>query len=128
VAYEYAYYLSILRQAIPELKLTETRVVGGGARSQLWNQIKADVLNVPYQPLSGSEFGTWGAAMIAGKAAGVYQDLAEIAGRYARPGGRPLPPNEKNRVAYRPLIAQYIDLQKRLRDTFVHLDKLDEQG
>ncbi len=124
VAYEYAYYLSILRQAIPELKLTETRVVGGGARSPLWNQIKADVLNVPYQPLSGSEFGTWGAAMIAGKAVDVYQDLAEIASRHARPSGPPQPPNKENQASYRPLVAQYIGLQERLRDTFVYLDKL----
>ena len=125
VAYEYAYYLSILRQAIPDLKLTETRVVGGGARSPLWNQIKADVLNVPYQPLSGSEFGTWGAAMIAGKAVGVYQDLAQIASRHARPSGPPLPPIEQNRASYRPLVGQYITLQKTLRDTFVHLNKLN---
>jgi sugar (pentulose or hexulose) kinase len=38
----------------------------------LWNQIKADVLGVPYQRLSGGEFGTWGCALIAGKAAGLY--------------------------------------------------------
>ena len=76
VAYEYAYYLGILRDLIPGLSLIEARVVGGGARSPVWNQIKADVLGVPYQPLPGSEFGTWGSAMIAGKAAGIFDDLA----------------------------------------------------
>ena len=63
----------------PNLELVEARVVGGGARSQVWNQIKADVLNVPYQRLKGNEFGAWGAAMIAGKAAGLIDDLAEHA-------------------------------------------------
>ena len=76
VAYEYAYYLKILMELLPELKLVEARVVGGGARSGVWNQIKADVLNVPYQRLKGNEFGAWGAAMIAGKAAGLINDLA----------------------------------------------------
>ena len=61
VAYEYAYYLGILRKLIPDLDLIEARVVGGGARSPVWNQIKADVLGVPYRALQGSEFGTWGA-------------------------------------------------------------------
>ena len=68
VAFEYAYYLTILRDLIPDLNLIQARVIGGGARSNLWNQIKADVLGVPYQPLKGTEFGTWGSAMIAGRA------------------------------------------------------------
>ena len=75
VAFEYAYYLEILRDQIPALKIFEARVVGGGARSSIWNQIKADVLGVPYQRLARSEFGTWGSALIAGRAAGLFDDL-----------------------------------------------------
>ena len=41
------------KDLIPDLELVEARVVGGGARSPVWNQIKADVLGVPYQPLNG---------------------------------------------------------------------------
>ncbi len=74
IAYEYAYYLKILRESLPGLVLVEARVVGGGARSEIWNQIKADVLNVPFQRLKGGEFGAWGAAMIAGKAAGLIEE------------------------------------------------------
>ena len=33
VAFEYAYYLRILREMIPDLRLVEARVIGGGARS-----------------------------------------------------------------------------------------------
>src|SRR5690606_38680896 len=46
VAFEYAYYLRILRELLPGLALDEARVIGGGARSAVWNQIKADVLGV----------------------------------------------------------------------------------
>ena len=59
--------------------------MGGGASSTVWNQIKADVLNVPYQRLQQDEFGTWGSAMIAGKAVGVFDDLAEVATAHATP-------------------------------------------
>jgi xylulokinase len=52
VAFEYAYYLKILVEQLPEMRFSETRAVGGGAHSQAWNQIKADVLNVPYRRLS----------------------------------------------------------------------------
>ena len=46
VAFEYAYYLRILRELLPDLHLTAARVAGGGARGAAWNQLKADVLGV----------------------------------------------------------------------------------
>jgi xylulokinase len=118
IAYEYAYYLRILRDAIPTLELTETRAIGGGARSTPWNQIKADVLGVPYQRLGRTEFGSWGSAMIAGKAAGVFDDLATVAMAHAQPSGAPLTPDPANHAAYQPLVAQHIALQATLCDTF----------
>ncbi len=118
IAYEYAYYLRILRGELPGLPLTETRVIGGGARSSRWNQIKADVLNIPYQPLGRSEFGTWGAAMIAGKAAGIYDDLAQVALDHAHPSGEPFVPNPQHRAAYQANIDRYINLQSALAEMF----------
>ena len=119
VAYEYAYYLSILRDLIPDLDLFEARVVGGGGRSPLWNQIKADVLGVPYQPLQGSEFGSWGSAMIAGKAAGVFNDLATVAHEHALPAEAPIQPNHENHQVYQPLAARYARWQRVLAEAFV---------
>jgi xylulokinase len=118
VAYEYAYYLSVLRTLVPDLELTETRVVGGGAASAVWNQIKADVLGVPYQPLRGAEFGTWGAAVVAARAAGLGDDLGEIAHRAVRPAGGPTLPNENNAAIYRSAAQQYVAWQECLRSGF----------
>jgi xylulokinase len=118
IAYEYAYYLKILKQLLPDLELVEARVVGGGARSQVWNQIKADILNVPYQRLQGNEFGAWGAAMIAGKAAGLIDDLAAHAGRTAILNGNPATPSQENHAIYKPLIEKYIRLERSLNDFF----------
>jgi xylulokinase len=123
VAYEYAYYLSVLRQLIPDLVLLEARVIGGGARSSVWNQIKADVLDVPIQPLKGSEFGSWGSAMVAGKAAGVFDDLVTVATEHAIPEGDALIPDETVHKIYEPLVAQHIQWQVTLRDAFVQMDK-----
>jgi len=118
IAYEYAYYLSILRELIPDLRLHEARVIGGGARSPVWNQIKADVLGVSYQPLKGSEFGSWGSAMIAGKAAGIFNDLVTVAYEFAYPEGEALQPVVDNHTAYQPLLARYIRWQLTLREAF----------
>ena len=119
VAYEYAYYLGILNDLLPgRPAFTQARVIGGGARSQVWNQIKADVLGVPYQRLTGSEFGAWGSALIAGKAAGLFNDLAQKADECARPAGQPLQPNLELRPVYDPQINKYIEMQKSLMGFF----------
>ena len=41
IGYEYAWYLRILRGLAPQLDLIGARVIGGGAKSEAWNQIKA---------------------------------------------------------------------------------------
>jgi xylulokinase len=114
VAFEYAFYLQILKAQLPDLALFETRVVGGGARSAAWNQIKADVLGVPYQRLQRAEFGTWGSALIAGKAAGLFDDLAETAALHAQPAGEPTRPGSARREVYDRLIERYIETQAML--------------
>ena len=52
---------------------------GGGAKSKVWMQMKADVLNLPITALKTSEAGTVGSAMLTGIAVGVYQDLQDAA-------------------------------------------------
>ncbi|HEX5838030.1 MAG TPA: FGGY family carbohydrate kinase [Anaerolineales bacterium] len=118
IAYEYAYYLRTLKELMPRFELTEARVVGGGALSAVWNQIKADVLAVQYQRLKGNEFGTWGAAMIAGKAAGVINDLAVHAEQTALRDGEASLPSAETHAAYRPLIEKYILLEEAMQRFF----------
>jgi xylulokinase len=96
----------------------EARAVGGGARSPVWNGIKADVLGVPYQRLGRSELGTWGSALIAGKAAGLFSDLAQKAAESALPEGEPVRPDPENRAIYQRLVEEYIRLQESLTGYF----------
>ncbi len=53
----------------------EIRVAGGGARSTLWRQILADVLNATLVSTSTTEGGAYGAALLASVGAGIYQDV-----------------------------------------------------
>jgi sugar (pentulose or hexulose) kinase len=57
------------------LKVTEIRSTGGGAKSGLWNQIKADVNNVPVITLENDDTAMIGDAIIAGVASGVYPSI-----------------------------------------------------
>ncbi len=52
---------------------------GGGARSAVWMQMKADMLNVPVTALVTEDAGTVGSAMLVGIACGVFADLADAA-------------------------------------------------
>jgi len=59
----------------------EIRVAGGGARSALWCQIKADVTGWLVRTVREPESTATGAAMLAGVAEGVYSSLDEAASR-----------------------------------------------
>ena len=118
VAFEYAYYLRILRDLLPDLKLFQARIAGGGARSSEWNQIKADVLGVPYQPLTRGELGTWGSALIAGQAVGLFTNVAETAYAAAGADGRLVQPRPEAVKVYEPLADQYIAWQRTLHQAF----------
>ncbi|MGB9185202.1 MAG: xylulokinase [Solirubrobacteraceae bacterium] len=51
------------------------RVSGGGARSQLWLQIVASVLELPLERVAVDEGAAFGAALLGGVAAGVWEDV-----------------------------------------------------
>jgi xylulokinase len=57
------------------MPVTEVRATGGGARSQLWRQLQADVFGLPVHRTRIEEGPAFGAALLAGVAAGVYSDV-----------------------------------------------------
>ncbi|HUX20116.1 MAG TPA: FGGY family carbohydrate kinase [Spirochaetia bacterium] len=118
IAYEYGLYLQVIRDLVPGVEFSEARVVGGGARGALWNQIKADVLDVPYRRLVRRELGSWGAAMVAGRAAGLFPDLAETATRCSYLDETVFGVNKTARGIYRPIAHRYLELSKELERTF----------
>jgi xylulokinase len=76
VALEMRLNLDILEKA--GHKISELRAIGGGARSDIWNQLKADVLGKKITVMNVTEAGCLGVAMLA-KAAHDQQNVAKIA-------------------------------------------------
>lgn len=109
VAFEYALYFSIARELAPDTPFEEVRVVGGGAQSAVWNQVKADVLQLPYVRLNRPEAAALGSAILAGYGVGVFDDFADAVGRFTRPEQRFHPDPEKT-ARYRSLVAFYEEL------------------
>ena len=66
------------------IRLDELVAVGGGAKSPVWLQLKADILNRPLRTLRCREAACLGAALLAGTAAGIYQHLDEAVAQTVR--------------------------------------------
>ncbi|KPJ87024.1 MAG: hypothetical protein AMS17_09815 [Spirochaetes bacterium DG_61] len=80
IAFEYLLWMNILRSVGVQPK----RIIGqgGGSRSKLWNQIKADILNVPYLTLKNPEQAVMGNALVAAYGVGDIKDLKEAAHKW----------------------------------------------
>jgi xylulokinase len=106
------------------LPLDQLRLTGGGARSAVWAQICADVLERPITTLAADEGPAFGAALIAGTAAGLYPSLPEACARAVRLGAR-IEPDAATREVYRARYASYRAAYPTLR-TLMH--QLGEQA
>jgi len=79
---------------------------GGGARSDAWLQIKADVMGRPFVRPAITECGVAGAAMLAGLATGAYGSPAEAVAQFLRVE-RTFQPDAARHAVYRRKLAQY---------------------
>jgi sugar (pentulose or hexulose) kinase len=86
--------------------IREIRLVGGGARSDFWCQMIADVLGATIVAPEGNEFGAKGAALLASVAIGWWKSPREAARRTDHVRRR-FNPNERVRPAYEDAFARY---------------------
>jgi xylulokinase len=68
----------ITQMQVAGIELRELRVVGGGAKSSLWNQIKSDVTGLPVNVPEITETTALGAAFLALVGIGSYGNLGEV--------------------------------------------------
>jgi xylulokinase len=115
VALEYAIYRQVLRDLHPKPRWVELRVTGGGERSALWNQIKADVLGTAVTQVSRSEGAPQGAALLAGFGVGLIKDL-DVAARKWKRAGKAVTPNPRLARYYERRLAKYEAVLNLLND------------
>lgn len=85
---------------------SELVATGGGARSDPWLQIKADILNVPITRLANPEATVAGAAMRAGLSTGAFATPAEAVAAFVR-RGRTFEPDPARHQQYQPIRQRY---------------------
>ena len=89
VAYEMRVNYEALKKS--GVHFERLHATGGGARSKVWMQMKADVLDLPITALKIADAGTVGSAMLTGIAAGLYRDLEDAADHMVQKGETYLP-------------------------------------
>lgn len=107
------------------MPLHEMRVMGGGARSPLWSQIKADVTGIPVAVPQTSETTALGAAMYALVGVGAFKSLAEASSHIVRIVAR-FEPNPAAQEKYRELYALYRETYFALMPVFERAARLHQ--
>ncbi|QGQ98752.1 hypothetical protein EHS13_29675 [Paenibacillus psychroresistens] len=113
ITYEMLYNLECLELA--GIKVDTLKAVGGGAKSELWMQMKADIMGRKVETLAISEAGTMGTAILAGIASGVYPSY-ETAVEQLVKVKRTYYPNPKITEIYQANYARYKKLSSLVRE------------
>ena len=96
-------------------EFSHVRIVGGATKSPVWNQIQADVYNLPCETLAINDAAALGAAISAGAGTRIFSSLAEGAENMVHIGERyePVPQNAD----------RYEELYRIYCDTYEALEK-----
>lgn len=94
---------------------------GGGARSRLWLQIKADIWERDIIPVRTEETGALGSAILGFSNLLGEKDLRALAARFSR-HGEPVRPEPQRSAVYRDKMARY----RRLRDDIIRETTFEE--
>ncbi|GKH30807.1 hypothetical protein MCI89_06575 [Muricomes sp. OA1] len=82
------------------IKVKEIRSLGGGSKSKVWSQIKADINQVTLETVKSKEAAALGAAILAGTAMGVFQSVENAVERMVEVKDR-IVPSEEHKEVYR---------------------------
>ncbi len=96
------------------------RVCGGGARSELWNRLKATAVDRPVEVLAPVETGVLGATLLGMVAADPGEELTAAAEQHVRIG-RIVEPSEDGRSRLDDLYGVYADAYQALEPLFPRL-------
>ena len=99
------------------ISVNELRCLGGGARSAVWNQIKADITGRPVLTMENEEAACLGAAIIAGVGVGIFDSIESACSRMVKVK-KCFKPNRKNEKVYSENYRKYMDLYNSLIPVF----------
>ncbi len=107
----------VLKQYITEmerlgLECKEIRSLGGGSKSRLWNQIKADILGKPVTTMKCAEAAAVGTAILQARAIGIFDSFEQAADSIVQTESVVVP-IEQNVRAYQTIFEKFVEANER---------------
>lgn len=99
------------------IKVDEIYSLGGGARSDIWNRIKADLIGKPVITTENEEAASLGAAILAGKAANIFKNVSVAVSEMVSTKKK-YQPDKENFNVYKKVYRNYIKLYEDLCELF----------
>lgn len=99
--------------------------IGGGAKSEVWAQIKADIMGVNIKVLDLNDTAPVGAALLSGVGAGVFKDVYEASGKVEKKVCREVFASHDNDDIYDRGYRVYTEIYPQIKDLYRITSKLD---
>ena len=106
------------------IEIKEIRMIGGGAKSKIWQKISANILEKEINLLNIEEGPCFGAALIAGVGVGVYGNIQEAVNNIIKIKNT-ISPNINISKKYKDYYDLYKKLYFSLKDDFRDLNRLN---
>lgn len=110
--------LKEIAEQVTERPIKEFISIGGGAKSEVWAQIKADIMGVSINVLDLNDMAPIGAALLAGVGSGIFKDVYEAADRVEKKVCRTVTSGYKNEDVYERGYRVYTGLYPKIKDLY----------
>ncbi|MDO4619250.1 MAG: FGGY family carbohydrate kinase [Lachnospiraceae bacterium] len=105
-------------EAVTGNRISSWSAIGGGAKSEIWTQIKADITGRDIKILDLSEMASVGAALLGGVGAGVFKDVFEASDKVDKKVVKTIKSNHENDGIYAKRFEVYKQLYPALKDIY----------
>jgi xylulokinase len=122
VAFELRLNQELLGQA--EVQLNLYKAIGGAAKSPVWMQLFADILNRPISILQTTECAAWGVALLGAHAAGLLKNPPDTLARKLSTTGKQYTPRQDMVQAYDQRMAIYRQIYPKTKELMHQLAAL----
>ena len=105
------------------LKMSQIRLSGGGARSDFWRQLQADIYGTTCATINSEEGPAYGAALLAATGCGEFSSIKQACDSAIKVI-RTIKPTAAGKKLYAKLYAQYVKLYPALKDEFAMIAQM----
>lgn len=105
------------------IPVSEIRLSGGGARSQFWRQMQADIYGQKVVTINAEEGPAYGVALLAAAGTGAYKNVVEACEATIRVTGR-TSPKAKAKSVYNSAYPQFGELYRSLKSNYASIAKM----